>query len=134
MMIPLCVKHNHITDRELVYFGLVRKMLEEDFKEWEESGLTCHTVCQRLAYAFPMQFRVATGQFASFDHSWLAFKSDPEVIIDAYPWACASGPILLTLTDLSPWRFLYKEYATYVEDLKTPDCVAGNESLRGMGN
>jgi hypothetical protein len=43
------------------------------------------------------------------EHSWLVHRADPNVLLDPYPWACGSGPLLVVMCNpLNPWRFLYR--------------------------
>jgi hypothetical protein len=72
----------------------------------------CHWVCMMIVKLYPqLNLEWYKGKFAEVnEHSWLVFKDSPNTIIDAYPVACASGPILLTLegTIVNPWYRLYK--------------------------
>ena len=78
--------------------------------------ITCHQVCERVASQFAVELAHVKGKFYGYDHSWLVFKDDPDVIIDAYPWASAGGPLLLTKTAASPWQYLYKSDAEMEQD------------------
>ncbi len=72
-------------------------------------GPTCHYVCERIIAnenAYTKGLRHCKGKFNHFDHSWLRFK-DWRIIIDPYPWACGSGPIMVL--DVLPWSVLYVE-------------------------
>jgi hypothetical protein len=71
------------------------------------NGLTCHEVCRRITIIMD-GFIHYKGTFAGADHSWLVLKENPLILIDAYPWACGSGPIMITLEGiLNPWRKIY---------------------------
>jgi len=70
---------------------------------------TCHSVADLIAKTIHFKgiLKAVHGKFADMDHSWLVFRAAPKVIIDPYPWACASGPLLLTMEASSPWGRLY---------------------------
>jgi hypothetical protein len=74
--------------------------------------LTCHEVCDRLAIHPQLHKKVKhiRGWFVKkgIEHSWLTMKDNEFVILDAYPWATGSGPIVLTTEGwMNPWRGLY---------------------------
>lgn len=106
-MTPLCVKLKDVTPDQLSIFRCLCKTVEE-LKEEKGGSLTCHEVCRQLALTFPATVLHYKGKFAGMDHSWLLFKHDKTVLLDPYPWACASGPMLVTLKGMSPWRNLYQ--------------------------
>lgn len=74
---------------------------------WYPNGLTCHEVCERLAKELPGVAHVR-GKFNGYDHSWLTIDGT-QLVIDAYPWACGSGPILVDCQTGSPWATLYRD-------------------------
>ena len=105
-MIPLCVFLGDVTQYHLTMLERVK----EDFGRLPgDQELTCHDVCEHIARKRFMHLEWVKGEFNYLDHSWLQFKSNPRIIIDVYPWACASGPMLLVADGCSPWRFLYKK-------------------------
>jgi hypothetical protein len=74
-------------------------------------GLSCHDVCREIEGRCPdlMAVRGYFGRVGA-EHSWLVFRDKPKLLLDPYPWACGSGPILVTLEGtLNPWRDLYVE-------------------------
>lgn len=102
-MTPECIKNGDITpdDRSIFNF-VVDELGRHDYG-------TCHEACAALAARFPGLLH-RRGRFnGGWEHSWLVLRHRPEVLIDPYPWACASGPVLLTTAGMSPWRFLYVE-------------------------
>jgi len=93
--------HNDVDERELALLDAVRREVQR-----MRNGLTCHEVCAALAQQFPRMVVHARGTFNCFDHSWLVTRNGN--IIDPYPWACASGPLLLV--GWAPmWSSLYRE-------------------------
>jgi hypothetical protein len=104
-MTPQAVQSGDITLRQLIVFEEVIKAIQE-----MPDGLTCHEVCARVAALFPdLEHRRGWFNRRGIHHSWLVFKGT-KVIMDAYPWASASGPLLIsTEGDLNPWRNLYIE-------------------------
>lgn len=103
---------NSITEGEMeVYRRVVLLVAAMD------EGLTCHQVCERLVgdTMIGPHVRHVRGKFMApssygpipFDHSWLVFVDSPDVIIDPYPWACGSGPFIITAEANSPWRLIY---------------------------
>jgi hypothetical protein len=78
--------------------------------------LTCHQVCERLAAELP-QLRHVRGKFNGAEHSWLEVRGT-QLVLDPYPWACASGPLLVDTSATSPWRTLYCEIP--------PPCTCGH--------
>lgn len=108
ILVPYCVKTGDILPyHDNVYVRVCMYLRSISF----ESGIpTCHEVCAELAKRIPELVHYK-GYFAEVnDHSWLVFKDDENTLIDAYPIAVASGPILLTLegTIANPWYRLYK--------------------------
>ena len=84
--------------------------------------LTCHGVARMVSARMVSEetgLRLVRGTFANLEHSWL--EIDSMTIIDPYPWACASGPILVTLQGLSPWKHLYVEHIQVKGDLAEPN-------------
>lgn len=78
------------------------------FIESYPDDYTCHEVCEFLE-KYLGDWTWVKGKFNGFDHSWLRHKTD-DVILDAYPWCAASGPVLIyTGCTLNPWKNLYKE-------------------------
>jgi hypothetical protein len=104
-MIPHCVKTGDIkADQQLIY-----KRVCQLVDRLTDPKVDCHKVCRTIVGCFLQTLVHFRGKFANADHSWLAFRSDIEVVIDVYPWATASGPILLTTHGhLNPWRRLYQ--------------------------
>jgi hypothetical protein len=104
-MIPQAIKAGDITLKQArIYIQACREITSMP------DGLTCHEVCSRLAALFP-DLEQHEGSFVrgGTHHSWLAFKGT-NVIMDAYPWASASGPLLITTEGtVNPWRNLYIE-------------------------
>ncbi len=104
-MTPLCVTNGDVTAAHLHYLEVARRLVVgmRDF-------LSCHEVCAALALKFPEVWEHHRGKFNGvWDHSWLVFRESPGVILDPYPWACASGPLLIVADGyyLNPWRKLY---------------------------
>jgi len=102
-MKPLALQLNDINEKHLEIFQEVCTIVEQ-----LQDGLSCHQVCgiiiQRLYYR---KIEWLKGTFAGADHSWLRIENT-EVIIDPYPWATGSGPIILTTCGiLNPWRKIY---------------------------
>lgn len=102
-MVPLCIELNDILQYHLDAVDCVKTFMLNT----KEKNLSCHDICKMLTDKFP-DFEHWRGRFAEFDHSWLIFKSDPKIILDPYPWACGSGPLLITTNGMTPWNFLYK--------------------------
>lgn len=100
-MIPFALKENLLTLYHVTLFKKVVVAVEN-----LEDGLTCHEVCERIASEIP-GLKAVRGKFNYYDHSWLVIE-DSRAIIDAYPWACGSGPILIDCQTGSPWATLYK--------------------------
>ena len=78
--------------------------------------ISCHTLCRALEYFFPVSCR--DGYFGEiYSHSWLLPKSRWSVlayfydkyIIDPYPCAVASGPMLVIKERHTAWYKLYRE-------------------------
>jgi hypothetical protein len=103
-VIPFCVQQGYIDRRCLSLLERVRSAVLE-----LPDGLSCHAVCAALACSELLHCR---GKFAGYDHSWLEVAGS-RVIIDPYPWACASGPLLLDVQTGSPWAALYVSCSPY---------------------
>jgi hypothetical protein len=103
-MTPHCVKEGLVSLYHLRVFGDVVSIVDNI----SQPDLTCHDVCRMVADELGAHLRVMRGKFNYYDHSWLAFRDDPRIVIDAYPWACASGPFLVDCRTGSPWALLYK--------------------------
>lgn len=78
--------------------------------------ISCHILCRALEYFFPVSCQ--DGYFGKIhSHSWLLSKSRWPVlsyfydkyIIDPYPCAVASGPMLVVKERHTAWHSLYKE-------------------------
>lgn len=102
-MTPFCLQVSLIASSDLVILNWVR-----DAVDAMPDGLTCHDVCARLAAAHT-QLRHVTGKFNGADHSWLRLEHAECTLLDPYPWACASGPLLVDVRTGSPWAPLYQE-------------------------
>lgn len=100
---PYCVQVGSIKASHLRVFDEVRA-----YAHRLRAADSCHTVCAELAHVFFIDLEHVRGKFNYWDHSWLRFRDDPGVVIDAYPWACASGPILLYTGTGTPWSTLYR--------------------------
>lgn len=121
-MIPFVIKCGDLTPGHLSVFRVVANMVNKmPEKPSDGPGLSCHDVCERLikgeAY-LAENLRHVRGRFGSpitikqrgiYEHSWLEFTQGERVIIDVYPVACGSGPILVVATDQTPWGDLYQE-------------------------
>jgi hypothetical protein len=101
-MKPYCIQIKEIADFHLQYLEVVKG----EMKNYDDK-LTCHEVCEKLSKTFYSLVWIK-GKFNYFDHSWLIFRSDPKIILDAYPIAVGSGPILVSSTALC-WSVLYRE-------------------------
>src|SRR4051812_2842556 len=78
-------------------------------------GLSCHEVCAHLAAALPRYVEHRRGHFHGlWSPSWLTLPGT-RLLIDPYPWAAASGPLLVCLDGQSPWRHIYVEGDRAVE-------------------
>jgi hypothetical protein len=99
-MIPYCRKVSDITNRQMAVFRKVQAIVD-----WLPEGLTCHEVCAEVVKRVPQLIHYR-GKFNGYDHSWLVF-TDSCTLIDPYPWATASGPVILTTAWLSPYKLLY---------------------------
>jgi hypothetical protein len=102
-MIPYAVESGDLMPHHLTALRRVREIVAG-----LPDGLTCHDVCRAVADEMP-ELHAVRGWFArrGIGHSWLRFR-EGEAIIDAYPWAAGSGPILITLVGLlNPWKPLY---------------------------
>lgn len=109
-MTPYAITQGFIETRHL-------KLLEKvkDLVAAMPEGLTCHQVCCRLAEnIFGLDW--TKGKFNNWDHSWLEIRGT-RLVIDAYPWACGSGPILVDCQTGSPWATLYR--GNYVVETQT---------------
>jgi hypothetical protein len=107
-MRPLCVKLQDMTEQDLALLEKVRQFVGSLPEGPEPNGLTCHQVCAAVCRQFPGQFVHWKGKFHhGWDHSWLVPTHNKFLIMDPYPWACASGPILVTLDGFTPWQLLY---------------------------
>lgn len=102
---PYAVECGDITEKHLEAFRQVQTHMEY----FAYGKRTCHDACAWLVTQVH-GLRHVRGRFdKGWEHSWLAFVDDEDTIIDPYPWACASGPILLTTKPMSPWQYLYRE-------------------------
>jgi hypothetical protein len=103
-MIPYCVKFGDIKPRHLAVYQELRGYVAATLYDGD-----CHGLCAEIALSYP-ELRHVRGKFAGgWEHSWLVFKDDPLTVIDPYPWASGSGPMLITLKHMSPWLGLYRE-------------------------
>lgn len=98
-MTPHAIETGDIHGKHLEALVAARTALAE-----MPDGLDCHEVCARLAALLKVSH--ARGKFNGYEHSWLALPGG--VILDPYPWASASGPLLIVGWAMM-WRDLYVE-------------------------
>lgn len=101
-MTPLVLRTNDIEMYHLEIFQKVKRTVNQ-----APNSVTCHSLCKLIADGSDGQLEHVKGTFGGYEHSWLRFKVDTEVLIDAYPIAVASGPILLYMAMV--WMGIYKE-------------------------
>lgn len=106
-MTPLCVQTNDITAEDQVILWHVRHLVN-----LMENGLTCHEVCDKISREGTLAEKVHHIRgwfgFKGVEHSWLTLKKRPTILIDPYPYATTSGPLLITTEGLlNPWRKIY---------------------------
>jgi len=84
-----------------------------------EHWISCHAFAAVLEELVPGTQRV-DGHFLKpgYEHSWLALSNEPRWIIDPYPIAEVSGPVLRDLAFPSPWHGAYVKRDLPYLDLK----------------
>lgn len=106
MLTPYAMICGDITEKHLRVYNRVQAVLRSlnSDKTW-----SCHEVCQILEGSID-ELEHCRGWFfkKGQDHSWMRFRDDALIILDAYPVAGASGPLLVSGHG-SPWRLLYIE-------------------------
>jgi len=111
-MIPYAVQANDITIKHLGLLEKVRDIVTSLPDKINGRAISCHDVCVEVVKQVPGLIH-RRGHFFihGVEHSWLEIVQDhpaAEIIIDAYPIAVASGPILVTMNGLlNPWRLFY---------------------------
>lgn len=71
-----------------------------------EEELSCHLLAHGIGRAF--ELKVVDGEILrGYDHSWIMTPEGN--ILDTYPVYTASGPIILLMKGLSPWKQIYHE-------------------------
>lgn len=113
-MIFYAVREEIVTTDELHLIKRLRVIMERipDIKvDKDENGkqqeVSCHMITRVIKGIYP-DLRVIDGYFyPNYCHSWLITPQGN--IIDVYPVAGASGPILIAGGEGSPIHFLYKE-------------------------
>lgn len=111
-MLPYVQKINRIKDRNMVALGKARQLFT-NLPERSDGEWTCHGLVEAL-YAFLEEepsckgfWKPVHGYFTiGFRHSWLHNTTD-QAILDPYPVACGSGPLLITLDGKSPWHTFF---------------------------
>ena len=108
---PYCIQTGDIKQKHIdIWYSICDTM--RTLQPPDNIVVNCHWVCMVLALKlFPSMLEWHKGRFAEVnEHSWLVIKDSPKVIIDPYPIAMASGPILLTTEGCiaNPWYRLYK--------------------------
>ncbi len=109
-MKPYCIQTKDVTSYHKLLHELVTR-----YVNLMPDNYTCHQVCAEVIKKLNEDPVLVgklihyKGYFYQHDHSWLVLADNRRVIIDAYPWACASGPILLTTEGgvANPWYYLY---------------------------
>jgi len=99
-MTPLAVLSSDIKATDMAALVQCVELLKE-----LPDTFSCHQVCERLAPQI-LGARWVKGKFNHYDHSWLELASGN--ILDPYPWACGSGPLLVVSWAVM-WATLYKE-------------------------
>lgn len=102
-MIPYAVTAGFIKTDHLELFEKVKTIVDK-----LPSGLSCHEVVARIASLHLPTLIPIRGRFNHRDHSWLVIDKT-SIIIDPYPWASASGPLLIDAQTGSPWGTIYVE-------------------------
>lgn len=105
-MTPLCISLGEFTQEQIDTWKQVCKFVENLIAT---EDVSCHAICFAVSNEFS-QLVWYSGHFGGVnEHSWLMFRDDPYVIIDPYPIAIASGPILLTTNGsvANPWYRIY---------------------------
>lgn len=100
------IAQGDITMNDLEILGKVRQ-----YVGGLNNGIDCHTVCSLIERYLGLGLIRERGWFSinGWDHSWLVIPGR-DIIVDPYPWCCASGPIMVyTGGTLNPWRDLYIE-------------------------
>lgn len=112
-MIPYAVRYGDVLEEEVVLCDTVRGWLSKlpDAGPFiDERGIeqlvSCHMLTRAVKRLLP-DLRVVDGfYYPSYEHSWLLTPKGN--ILDVYPVAGASGPLLLMGEYPSPAHFLYR--------------------------
>lgn len=102
-LLPEAMRTGDIKEEHIRLLGWVRNLLAAGHcqPDW-----TCHEVCEFVAKASQGKLVHYRGRLDSREHSWL-MAANSNVLIDPYPCACGSGPLMVTLSGDSVWKFLY---------------------------
>jgi hypothetical protein len=88
------------------------KQLFQQVPDREDGEWTCHGMVEALSELIRRdsslgKWKAIHGYFTlGYRHSWL-YNPVSDVILDPYPVACGSGPMLLAVDPKSPWRHLF---------------------------
>lgn len=108
-MKPAMIRYEAVSSKNLKMFEEIKKMVEEAPDDYD-----CHQICAAISKRFPI-LEHKRGHFLIHGciHSWLVLDERPFngiVIIDPYPVAAASGPIMVSLDGiLNSWEYIYRE-------------------------
>jgi hypothetical protein len=107
-MIPESVLSDHIPQHIVDQFKEMRTFVE-NLPTIKGEVLTCHAMCEALIHIYP-DFVHVEGTFGGFyEHSWIAFNQNQNIVLDMYPVAGACPFIIYKGISLLPWFRLYEK-------------------------
>lgn len=118
-MRPYVLKIKKIPEIAMKALDVARDLFQR-VPDREDGEWTCHGMVEALQFILKMQhpllgtWKAEHGYFTDgYRHSWL-INEEQQLILDPYPVACGSGPMLLTYEGKSPWRkFFIPETGEY---------------------
>ena len=105
-MIPYIVNEGLISSTEVDLAHRIRRIIQTIPEISDELGywVSCHMMVRALRKFFPELSVVDGYYYPNYEHSWLVTPAGN--ILDVYPVAVATGPILIA--SAGPARFLYR--------------------------
>lgn len=134
-MLPYVLRSKRISYRSLIALKNAQDLFD-NIPERADGEWTCHSMVEALHTLLERDpqtqgfWKPVHGFFTKgYRHSWLINEQDQD-LLDPYPVACASGPLLISIDPKSPWVPLFIADGVYYEG-KLPMIQSEAEQIVG---
>ncbi len=119
-MLPYVLRTERISNQSLQALENAVTLFES-IPERKDGEWTCHAMVEALHTLLERDpkttgiWKPVHGYFTeNYRHSWLINERNQD-LIDPYPVACASGPMLISMDLKSPWLSLFREGGSFYD-------------------